>query len=139
MSQPHPRGNELLRKAIGRLVVGLEKREHLLRERRAHQRYSFQVKVHLCSKTSDNQYQTICEAWALDMSIGGMGCIAERNIETDDVIYVSFEEVLGHACYVPVQVKHSRTLIGNIRMLNAEFVFLEDHGTGQEVEQTDAA
>lgn len=138
MSQPQPRVNDLLRKAIGRLVVGLEKRENLLRERRNHQRYSFQVKVHLCSKTSDNHYQTICEAWALDMSIGGIGCLAERIIETDDVIYVSFEEVLGHPCYIPVQIKHSRSLIGNIRILNAEFVFIEESGVCQEIEQTDA-
>lgn len=125
MSQPQSRSSDPLRKAIGKLVLGLERRSREQHNQRRHHRFNFGVKVLLCSK-SGNHYQTLCEAWAVDLSIGGIGCLAEQDDFGQDVLYVSFEEVIGRPCYIPIRVKHCKSLIGNVRHLHGEFVFPED-------------
>ena len=133
MTQSQPRANDLLRRAIGKLVVGLEKRERALRERRRHQRYPFGVQVSLCLKNDDDSYQTLCEGWAVDLSIGGIGCLTTQELDRDIVLYVNFEEVLGRACYVPIKIMGSKTLFGGIQQIHAEF-FFADESDGQQAQ-----
>lgn len=125
---PQPRSNDPLRRAIRKLVVGLEKREHVRRERRRYNRQPLEVKVHLCTKVGNNEFQTLCEAWAVDLSMGGIGCLAEKAINREAILFVNFEDVLGHPCYVPVSVRRCQKLIGSIHQINGQFVYDIDTG-----------
>ncbi len=127
MSQPQTRPNDPFRRAIRKLVLGLEKREQVRSERRRHNRHPFNVKVHLCNQVGTDQYQPICEAWAVDLSMGGICCLVEQAIncngEGDDTVFVSFEELLGRACYIPMNVRRCFTLIGNIYQVTGQFTY----------------
>jgi PilZ domain-containing protein len=131
---PQPRSKDPLRRAISKLVIGLEKREHIRRERRRHNRYSLQVKVHLCTRVGGNQYQNLCEAWASDLSVGGVCLLAEQSIDTEETIYINFEEVLGYPCYIPVVVHRCRPLFGSIYQVNSQFVYDVESGPGPQAQ-----
>jgi PilZ domain len=118
--------DDQFRKAIGKLVRGLEKRDREQNNRRAHHRFHFGVKVSLCTKTGDDSYKELCNAWAVDLSVGGMGFMTEQDICDEDVLYVSFEKLIGKPCFIPVQIRHCRTLVGNVYMVNGQFVYPDD-------------
>lgn len=85
-------------------MTGLEKREQMLQERRRHKRYAFGVKVTACVPKKDGSYETLAEVWILDISMGGIGLLSQRTFETDAIIYINFETLLNHHCYMPVKV-----------------------------------
>jgi hypothetical protein len=127
MSKPRQRGaNDPLQRAIRKLVIGLRKREQLLRERRQHHRYEFGVKVFICVKSDEGTYRNVCDAWALDMSLGGIGCLTTQEVDAQDDMYASFEDVLGRPCYIPIRVANCKALIGDIWRLHAAFVLPDD-------------
>jgi len=128
MTQAQPRSNDPLRRAIRKLVLGLEKREKARREKWRHNRQPVDVRVHLCVQVDGNQYQPICEAWAVDLSIGGISILTEQAIDLDNRICISFEEILGHPCYIPICIRRCATLIGNIYQINGQFVY--DNASG---------
>jgi len=101
---PQPRSNDPLRRAISKLVLGLEKREDVRRERRRYNRQPFELPVKFCTKTIDGHYQTLCVAWASDLSMGGISCLTEQPLDPEYTIYVNFEELLGHTCCIPIKV-----------------------------------
>ncbi len=131
MTQLQARSNNPLRRAISKLVLGLEKREKMRQGRRRYQRQPLGVMVHLCVQVDGNQYQPVCEAWAVDLSIGGIACLAEQPLDLEGNIFVSFESLLGYPCYVPICVKRCATLIGNIHQINGQFVYDISSGPGQ--------
>ena len=134
MAQARRQSHDPLRKAIRKLVLGLEKRERERNDRRQYSRYSFDLKVHLCSQVDGDRYQNLCEAWVSDLSFGGLSCLTEHALEIDDVVYVSFEELLGRPSYIPVNVRYCRTLIGNIQRINCQFLFDNKPESGQHTE-----
>lgn len=131
MPNAQPRSGDPLHKAIGRLIVGLEKRDRQQQERRRYRRFNFGVKVHLCSPRRDGTYDTLCEAWAMNISMGGIGCLLDRTIDHQDIIYISFEGILNQPCYIPLRVTSTRVLFGNVREMHGEFVFNEDPDGGE--------
>jgi hypothetical protein len=138
MQQVQLHHGDQLRKAIGKLVVGLEKRNRELHERRRHNRYSFGVRVNLCIAKDDEGYETLCEAWAVDISVGGIGLLITQNIKIQDVYYVSFEQVLDLPRYIPMRLKHARMLFGDICQIHGEFVYSEGR-LPEETSQIDEA
>lgn len=123
MAQPQTRIDGALHKAIGRLVVGLGKRERKQQEHRRHKRFGFGIKVRLCARRGEGRYDTLCEAWALDISMGGIGCLLTDDIDTEDVGFISFEEVIQQPCHIPIRTKGVRTLFGHLRQIHCEFVY----------------
>ncbi len=136
---PQPRSNDPLRRAIRKLVVGLEKREQVRRERRRYNRQPLDVKVHLCIQVGAEQFQTLCEAWAIDLSIGGISCLTEQSIDSESSLFINFQEVLGHACYIPISVRRCHTLIGNIYQIHGRFVYENDSDPGESNDQAQVA
>ncbi len=136
MYQAQPRSNDPLRRAIRKLVIGLEKREQRRRERRRHNRQIFEAKVHLCVQIDGNPFQPVCEAWAIDLSIGGIRCLTEQAIDIDDKIFVNFETLLGHPCYIPTCVRRCETLIGNLYQINGQFIYDNTFGPRQNTQAT---
>ncbi|PJF32953.1 MAG: hypothetical protein CUN57_03395, partial [Phototrophicales bacterium] len=102
MSQTHPRTSNPLRRAIGKLVTGLEKREQMLQERRRHRRYSFGVKVTACRPKENELYDTLAEVWILDISMGGVGLLSQHAFEVGAIIFLNFETIVNRPCYIPV-------------------------------------
>lgn len=123
MSQVQPRIDGSLRKAIGRLIVGLEKRDRQQQSSRRYKRFNIGVKVHLCSLRGDGSYEALCEAWAIDISMGGIGCLLDETINQADVHGISFEEVLQQPCYIPIHIQSARMLFGNVRQIQCEFIY----------------
>ncbi len=123
MSSQSLHANDQLRKAIGKLIRGLEKRERELRERRQYHRFNFGVKVGLCKKSPGGNLEKYCDAWALDLSIGGIGFMSEHTINVGDVVYISFEDLIGTHSYIPIIVRNSRHLVGSVYQVNGQFDF----------------
>jgi hypothetical protein len=131
VSNPKSRSGQQLSKAIRKLVAGLEKQTRIQNERRRYTRYSFNARVQLCVKSESGEYQTLCDAWASDLSLGGIGCLAEQEISDLALIYIGLESLVGHPCYIPVRPRFCRTLLSHTYKLHGEFVYDEDAGTDQ--------
>ncbi len=116
--------NEQLRRAIGKLVRGLEKRDQEQRERRRHHRFYFGAKVSLLHQVGEGEYEDLCEAYAVDLSIGGISCITKQEMQTDDMIYISFEKLVGKPCLIPIMVRNCVTLLEGIFHIHAQYSFL---------------
>ncbi len=114
--------------AIGQLVVGLEKRDKQQQERRRYRRFNVGVKVHLCARRDNGQYDVLCEAWAVDISMGGIGFLIDRALGQEDHYFISFGELIHQPCYAPVHVSSARVLFGNVRQIHGAFVYQEDRG-----------
>lgn len=127
MSQAQPRPSNPLRRAIGKLVTGLEKQEQMLQERRRHKRFPFGVKVTACVPKKDGTYETIAEVWITDISMGGVGLLSQRTFEADAIIYLNFETLLKHSCYMPVKVCNTRPLIGDVLQVHCQFYYPDEH------------
>lgn len=121
-----PRTNDQFRKAIGKLVRGLEKIDREQHDRRKHHRFYFGVKVNLCTQSDDETFQPLCEAWAVDLSIGGLCCMTQRELNDNDLLYVSFEHLVGKPCYIPIRVRRSTLLIGNVYQIHSQFAYPDD-------------
>ncbi len=132
MTQPQFRSKDPLRQAIRRLVLGLEKQEKVRHERRRYTRHPFQVKVQLCIEVDTHHFQPLCEAWAVDLSMGGISFLAEQAISSDgnNTVYVGFEEILGQPCHIPIIVRNCRTLFGTIHQVNGQFLYRDVSGPG---------
>ena len=84
------------------------------------------MKVSLCTRSVDDSYQNLCEAWAVDLSVGGLGFMSEREFNVDDVLYISFEKLMGKPCYIPVHVKQCIPLIGTVYQVHGQFSYPDD-------------
>ena len=126
MFTQQPRTNDQFRKAIEKLVRGLEKRDREHNDRRRHHRFYFGVKVNLCVRLDGDNYRNLCEAWAVDLSIGGLGFMTERKIRDTDVIYVSFEQLLGKPCYIPIHIRKCIPLIGSVYQVHGQFAYPDE-------------
>lgn len=124
--QQQPRANDQFRKAIGKLVRGLEKRNQEQHDRRRHHRFNFGTKVSLCVNVGEDNFNILCDAWAMDLSIGGMGFITEQSIDDDTLIYASFEELMGKPCYIPLKIRRCARLIGNIYQIHSQFAYPDE-------------
>ncbi len=121
MSSQSLHSNDQLRKAIGKLIRGLEKRERELRERRQYHRFNLGMKVGLCQRSPSGNIEKYCDAWALDLSIGGIGFMSEQAINVGDVVFISFENLIGTHAYIPIIVRNTRHLVGSVHQVNGQF------------------
>ena len=121
MSQPLT--SPQLNKAIRKLVAGLEKKNRINKERRAHQRHPFNVAVHVCQKAVSGEYHTLCDAWAKDISVGGIGLLMSNKLSQRDDLYINLESILGVARYLPIRICSCQNLIENIYLAHGEFIF----------------
>jgi len=136
---PQPRPNDPLRRAIRKLVRGLGRREQVRRARRRYKRHPLDIKVHLCVHQSNDRYHTLCDAWAQDLSLGGISCLAEKPIDVNNTVYVNLQAVLGYDCYIPVRIRHCYALTDNIHMIRGQFVYDINNNPAEEPTATDDA
>lgn len=118
----HHRSNEPLRKAIGKLVKGLEKRDQEQKQRRRHHRYYFGARVSLVRGTDADGYEPLCEVYAVDVSMGGISCIAKQELPMDTAIFVNFDRLVGKPCLIPINICESVNLLEGVFRIHAQYV-----------------
>lgn len=55
--------------------------------------------------------------------MGGISCLVEQPLDPQCTIYVNFDELLGHACCIPINMRRCQRLIGNVHQVNGQFVY----------------
>jgi len=130
MTVQQSRAGNQLNKAIRKLVMGLEKQHHINIEKRKYSRYPFNAGVQLCSKAESGEYQDVCEAWACDMSVGGIRFIIEQEMPRENLLFVNVERLICHPCYIPIRIRLCFALLSHTYQVHSEFVYDQDKDSG---------
>ncbi len=100
----------------------LRQRQAEISERRSDSRYPLNTGVTLAVKSEDGSQRSIGEAWALDLSRGGMFLLTERALAADDELVVDFGSALWEQFSARVNVVHCAKLVGSIFRVGVRFV-----------------
>ncbi len=104
------------------LVVVLEARDKTIRDQRKHERHILNVAAEIYEKANDGIGRQVSTAWATDLSIGGVGCLADHSLLQDGAYYISFELGEQSRYTVPIRVLESHSLFKHINRLNCSFM-----------------
>ena len=55
--------------------------------------------------------------------MGGISCLVEQPLDPQCTIYVNFDELIGNACCIPINMRHCQRLVGNVHQVNGQFVY----------------
>ena len=100
----------------------LRQRQAEISERRSSIRYPLDTGVTLAVESEDGSQRSIGEAWALDLSRGGMLLLTERALAVDDELVVDFGSALWEQFSLRVSVVHCAKLVGSIFRVGVRFV-----------------
>ena len=100
----------------------LRQRQAEVSKRRSSTRYPLNTGVTLAVESEDGSHRSISEAWALDLSRGGMLLLTERALAVDDELVVDFGSAQWEQFSARVSVVHCAKLVGSIFRVGVRFV-----------------
>jgi len=104
------------------LEAQLRQRAAAMREQRSAERLPLNTVVDLFEETDDEFLSLKCEAWALDLSVSGIGLLTEHPIEVGACFVVDFEMSENERYSGRVRIVYCTRLIGSMHRVGAMFI-----------------
>lgn len=91
-------------------------------EARRRRRVPCNTRVSVYRESEDGFLEPVCEAWATDFCVHGVGLLAERPLDTGSEYIIDFDIGPNTGCSAAIRVVRHERLAGSIHRIGAEIV-----------------
>ena len=109
--------------AVEQMVTELASRVGRMIPRRNDARYPMNMPLVVGRVTLSGAFEELGRAWGLDLCAHGIGMITDRVVCTGDELHVKLPGVDGRDYLLPITVKHTDRLFGNVYRVGGHFMF----------------
>ncbi len=88
---------------------------------RSDPRYPLQAAVTLGVVPSDQCFNALYRAWAVDISLHGIGLLMDQDLPAGMKLVLSLEPIVRRRCLLPIQVLYSRQILPAAWSVGATF------------------
>ena len=116
-------GNQEAVIAVEEMVTALAARVGKMIPRRNDARYPMNLPLVVGRVNLAGAFEEFGRAWGLDLCAHGIGMITDRIVCTGDELHVKLPGVDGRDYLLPITVKHTDRLFGNVYRVGGEILF----------------
>jgi hypothetical protein len=111
--------------AVHDLVTALAARVGKMIPRRNDARYPMNMPLVVGRLNLAGAFEEFGRAWGLDLCAHGIGMITDRIVCTGDELHVKLPALDGRDHLLPIRVKHTDRLFGNVYRVGGHFLFMK--------------
>ena len=108
--------------AIHEMVTALAARVGKMIPRRNDARYPMNIPLVVGRVNLAGAFEEFGRAWGLDLCARGIGMITDRIVCTGDELHVKLPGLDGREYLLPIRVKHTDRLFGNVYRVGGQFL-----------------